>query len=255
MNIEIANRLVKMRKEKGYSQEELADALGISRQAVSKWERAEASPDTDNLICLAKLYKVSLDDLLSSDESVEDIVREQKEKNEEEQKGQDKIVIEDGAIHLTDEDGSQVYITKKGVKAFDSDGNIVQRRKGRISSALEGPLFLLAIIGFILIGTLANFWYGSWVLFFIPEIISSIIRCFEKKDPNQFNMPFLCCFVFFFVCMVHPGMNGRYYGLWHPMWVVFLGIPFYYAFIGIFFKNEKDCGHHCCGNDDEKEEE
>ena len=61
MNLEIASRLVKLRKEKGFSQEELADKLGISRQAVSKWERAEASPDTDNLILLARLYDVSLD--------------------------------------------------------------------------------------------------------------------------------------------------------------------------------------------------
>ena len=46
MNLEIANRLVEYRKRAGYSQEELADKLGISRQAVSKWERVEASPDT-----------------------------------------------------------------------------------------------------------------------------------------------------------------------------------------------------------------
>ena len=65
MTIEIADRLVKLRKKYGYSQEELADKLGLSRQAVSKWERAEASPDTDNLICLAKLYGVSLDELLA----------------------------------------------------------------------------------------------------------------------------------------------------------------------------------------------
>ena len=68
MNIEIANRLVKLRKEKKLSQEALANELGISRQAVSKWERAEASPDTDNLILLAKLYGISLDDLLRTDQ-------------------------------------------------------------------------------------------------------------------------------------------------------------------------------------------
>ncbi|MFA6619659.1 MAG: helix-turn-helix domain-containing protein [Bacilli bacterium] len=84
MNIEIANRLVDLRKKSGFSQEELAAKLGLSRQAVSKWERAEASPDTDNLICLAKLYGVSLDDLLNTDESVDEIVKEQVKPQEEE---------------------------------------------------------------------------------------------------------------------------------------------------------------------------
>ncbi|MBR4812026.1 MAG: helix-turn-helix transcriptional regulator, partial [Bacilli bacterium] len=79
MNIEIANRLIELRKKSGLSQEELADRLGLSRQAVSKWERAEASPDTDNLICLARIYGVSLDDLLNTDESIEDIARNVKE--------------------------------------------------------------------------------------------------------------------------------------------------------------------------------
>ena len=64
MNIEIANRLVELRRAHGYSQEELAGRLGVSRQAISKWERAESSPDTDNLIALARLYGISLDGLL-----------------------------------------------------------------------------------------------------------------------------------------------------------------------------------------------
>ena len=64
MTIEIANRLAQLRREKGLSQEELASRLGVSRQAVSKWERAEASPDTGNLIALARLYDISLDALL-----------------------------------------------------------------------------------------------------------------------------------------------------------------------------------------------
>ncbi|MBO4540436.1 MAG: helix-turn-helix transcriptional regulator, partial [Bacilli bacterium] len=83
MNIEIANRLINLRKQSGLSQEELAAKLGLSRQAVSKWERAEASPDTDNLICLAKIYGVSLDDLLNTEQPVEEIAREVKEKEEE----------------------------------------------------------------------------------------------------------------------------------------------------------------------------
>ena len=67
MNVETANRLQMLRKKNNLSQEELAEKIGISRQAVSKWERAEASPDTDNLILLAKLYGVTLDDLLKTE--------------------------------------------------------------------------------------------------------------------------------------------------------------------------------------------
>lgn len=48
--------------------------MGLSRQAVSKWERAESSPDTENLIALAKLYGVSLDELIRVAPEVEDDV-------------------------------------------------------------------------------------------------------------------------------------------------------------------------------------
>ncbi len=79
MNIEIANRLVSLRKANHLSQEELAAKIGISRQAVSKWERAEACPDTDNLILLANLYKISLDELLKTNEPIE--VESEEEEN------------------------------------------------------------------------------------------------------------------------------------------------------------------------------
>lgn len=69
MDVQIASRLANRRREAGLSQEALAAKLGVSRQAVSKWERSEASPDTDNLIALAALYGVTLDELLyGSDE-------------------------------------------------------------------------------------------------------------------------------------------------------------------------------------------
>lgn len=64
MNIDVAYRLAQLRRDRGFSQETLAGQLGVSRQAVSKWERAESSPDTDNLIALAELYGLTLDELL-----------------------------------------------------------------------------------------------------------------------------------------------------------------------------------------------
>ena len=67
MNIKFADRLVELRKQNKLSQEALAEKLGLSRQAISKWERGESSPDTDNLIALAELYGISLDELLGNE--------------------------------------------------------------------------------------------------------------------------------------------------------------------------------------------
>lgn len=64
MNLDIAERLALMRRRRGLSQGELARTLGLSRQAVSKWERGESSPDTENLVALSDLYGVSLDELV-----------------------------------------------------------------------------------------------------------------------------------------------------------------------------------------------
>lgn len=81
MNVQIAQRLAELRRAHGYSQEALANELELSRQAVSKWERAESSPDTENLIALAHLYGVSLDALLSVDDDVaEDVAFEHEER-------------------------------------------------------------------------------------------------------------------------------------------------------------------------------
>lgn len=60
----LPKRLATLRRSKAMSQEELANILGVSRQAVSKWERGESSPDTLNLIGLADLYEMSLDELV-----------------------------------------------------------------------------------------------------------------------------------------------------------------------------------------------
>lgn len=52
------------RKKNGYTQIELAEKLGVSRQTISKWETGEAVPSTDNLVALAQLYHIPLDELV-----------------------------------------------------------------------------------------------------------------------------------------------------------------------------------------------
>ena len=63
----LGERIANLRKTKGISQEELADVLLTSRQAISKWERGEASPDIDRLKDLAIYFNVSIDYLLGYD--------------------------------------------------------------------------------------------------------------------------------------------------------------------------------------------
>lgn len=74
MKAEIAKRLYEYRKAAGLSQEQVAEKLGVSRQAVSKWECAESTPDTENLIKLAILYGVTVDELLFA--NPEEYIRE-----------------------------------------------------------------------------------------------------------------------------------------------------------------------------------
>ena len=64
----LGERLKKYRAQTGMSQEKIAERLGVSRQAVTKWEAGQTTPSSDNLIALANLYDVSLDELIGKNE-------------------------------------------------------------------------------------------------------------------------------------------------------------------------------------------
>lgn len=202
MNIEIASRLARLRKEKGFSQEDLADKLGISRQAVSKWERAEASPDTDNLILLARLYDVSLDTLLSTDakdeeiktEVVDSIKKEEDDKHEHEDK---------------------------------------EESKNLVINIIRSVYTLLVVIAYLLIGFLApRGFIRGWLVFLTIPIVFTLITAIEKKNANLFAFPVVATIIFLSV--------GMLTGVWHPTWIVFLLIPVYYSITGIIHKANKD---------------
>lgn len=74
---QLAQQIKNLRTTKNLSQDELAEKLYISRQAVSKWENSEATPDIDKLVQLAEIFGVSLDYLVLGKEPEKEIVVEQ----------------------------------------------------------------------------------------------------------------------------------------------------------------------------------
>lgn len=254
MNIEIANRLVELRRKKGLSQEELADLLGVSRQAVSKWERAEASPDTDNLIYLAKIYGVSLDELLG--------IQVEKEAKEKEAtidiEDQDVHVHAQGKVNVNDGEGNEVHIGKNGVHIKSKEkgefhiglgGINIQTNSEKRSSGsccdkdksyhvsikkkhtafhilkciFDAATPFLCTIAYILMGFfLPNHigWSHTWIVFLLIPIVPSIFSAIENRSFCTFCYPVFITGIYLILGMV--------YGLWHPYWFLFITIPVYY---------------------------
>lgn len=244
MNIEIANRLVDLRKKSGLSQEELAAKLGLSRQAVSKWERAEASPDTDNLICLAKIYGVSLDDLLNTEQSVDEIVEEQVKPAEEEKSeaassqkdttaGESKTEDKKDAGASEEKSGAE---TKKSGDGIHIDGTGVHFKDGEDEGSIDGSgVHITSADGsFVHIdGT------GVHVRDSDGNSKSGVRMSFNSVDPKRkraFNtaqsivssIVSVLCVTAYLLCGFL--ISNPYYG-WGCSWIVFFLIPLSSSFV------------------------
>ena len=62
--MKLADKIMTLRRQQGWSQETLAEKLDVTRQSVSKWEQGISDPSTSNLFALAKLFGVSVEELL-----------------------------------------------------------------------------------------------------------------------------------------------------------------------------------------------
>ncbi len=233
MNIEIANKLLQLRKEKGLSQEALAQELGISRQAVSKWERAEASPDTDNLIELAKLYGISLDELLLHEPDVkEDTIEETNE-----QDNSKYVHVGFDGIHVK-EDGEEVHVSWKGIHVHEKNGNKVDIDDNGVyvngkqynhddwaefkyEHRYEFPFGGLLFVGYLIYGVMTGGWHPTWIILLTIPLLSTLVSAIRKRKLSYFGYPILTIIIFLW--------QGFTQSMWHPTWVIFLTIPCFYA--------------------------
>lgn len=200
MNIAIANRLVALRKANGLSQEALAEKLGLSRQAISKWERAEASPDTDNLMALAQLYGITLDDLLSAE--IDAPVPGEKAQDAEK----------------AAEKPSETALQKKAGAMF------------------KFPFPLLVVILYLALGFIGNLWHPTWLLGLLVPIYYHLAGALKVQKPKArlLAMPVPEAVLLLYLLL------GFLLHLWHPAWLLFLLIPLYYWLVASFFKPKAD---------------
>jgi len=201
----LGERLYELRKGRGLSQEELAERLGISRQAISKWECGESLPDTDNLIAISRLYGVSLDELVGN-------APEKAEENAE---------TEEAKVEEPD--------TEETDSIFDEDEDEPKGKKSTLVRVLYAfPYPVAATIAFLLWGILAGGWHIAWTLFITVPIYYSLVDCIRARKLSCFAYPVFAAFAYL--------LMGMAWGLWHPYWIIFITIPIYYSVAEAFDK-------------------
>lgn len=255
MNLIMAERFAQLRKKAGLSQEELAEKLGISRQAVSKWERAESSPDTDNLIALSKLYGLSLDELLllnqpeKKEESEAEKFHRQAQTFEQqihdEMNGcptfsyeQDPFEQEAPAAPqppypFDEENGRDTqpqepfWQEPPSFVEKDSSNEAVeaiqdQRRETwwHIHVGIDASFPVIITFLYLAAGFCFQWWHPAWLLFLtIPIYYAGLYGSY----------PVLVTLLFL--------LAGFCFNWWHPAWLLFLTIPLFYT---LYHPHKKD---------------
>ena len=195
--MELAERLVELRTGASLTQEGLGEALGVSRQAVSKWERGESMPDVVNLIALSKLYNTTVNEILGG---------ELKDHDCDEEKG---FSMHFGVRCLTDEEIPE---------SDPADEHVVSH-----SAVKAVALFVLVVAAVILQSLFAE---NAWFIL-VPAgmaLITLALNIYDwRKDdaPASFKtiaglFPMCWVLVSTFVAL---GFIG---GMWNPSWLVLL---------------------------------
>ena len=181
----LSEKIQILRKQKNISQEQLAEQLNVSRQAISKWETGESLPDIENILRLSSIFDVTTDYLL-------------KTYNEETH------VSSSPTASFTSE-----FITED--EDEDEPGGF--RYLYNYSFNFSGIIYPLAVLIFLIMGFQWGLWRMVWVIFPIAWVIEEIASYIKtgRLDISVYSVASIIFLVLGFV-----------WGLWHPGWLVFV---------------------------------
>ncbi len=215
--------LYELRKEKGMTQAELAQALGVTNKAVSKWETGEAMPETAQLLPISRIFGVSVDELLAG-----------------------KRAAPDDESTFDNSDGIQNNIFTRGK---DEEAKTLSEK---VCGFICGAVFFIGLMTYLLIGMLLGLWNPYWIIVVVSALSCGIIGCIfdmcnpvkrEKKLKRGEN-PYTgaACGIIVLSCVIAYLTVSVFTGLWHPLWVIVVGgavICFVVGAIGDIFTHKK----------------
>jgi transcriptional regulator with XRE-family HTH domain len=170
----IADRIQSLRKQKGLSQEQLADEIQVSRQLVSKWENEQAVPDVERIIILSDYFGTTTDYLLKG---IEPVAEKEVRKSSSLTESQIRSILVDVFLWLCfiGSGGYLVYIFSLA-RSIDQ----VQKNMGNIgfssSSSVQSDPGLQYILKW---SAAASYWYPAWITLFVSGGL--IIYRFVKR--------------------------------------------------------------------------
>ena len=197
----IGERLLKLRKEKNLSQEELANILDVSRQTISKWETDQSSPDLDKIIPLCKCFGITPDELLTGNVSVKENTRQDFKSNFARNIAVAVMLYICAiiAIIICSAKFSEPVI---GVSLFfgfvaAATGLLIYNgiyysrkttdsekvKENSILKQITGIVGVLGLIIYLYVSFVTGAWHITWIIFLIVGLINNIIKLlFELKN-------------------------------------------------------------------------
>jgi len=203
----IGNRLYNLRKEKNISQEELANALDVSRQTISKWETGESTPDFNKICPLCEYFGITSDELLSGKQNIIEAKKEDKKA-----KFARNLAIAVGlyifslvaiilCAALFDQPiiGVSVFFTiiavATGLIIYSSivygksEKEKVKEEKEPKNVVLKGITEIIDIAGvitYLLVSFLTGAWHITWIIFIAIGLLNAIVKLiFGIKDDTK----------------------------------------------------------------------
>ncbi len=175
----LADKIMELRKKNGWSQEELAGQLGVSRQSVSKWESAASIPDLDKIIKLSEIFGVSTDYLLK-----DSIEPDNRDRNEEEL-FQETAAYTDGPVKVVSLEEANRYL------------DVTRAAAGKIALGvflcIISPVVLICLAGFsdeeggYVLSEAAAVGFGLPVLLLLIVVAVSLFIFFGRKlEPYEY---------------------------------------------------------------------